>query len=268
MKKDLEHFISINQKSKFIQNGIIPKYNGLKLVIFVNSNKVVGNFNIDKNFNFGAEYNIIKNKLYYIHKEHRVWGKVYAVTFTNIKKDIELLKKQILLFFILSAIFIIMISFVLGKIFLKPMKNTIESLENFIADSTHEINTPLSNILINIELIKELYPNIDTIEEFEKIKTSTFRISQIFKDLTFVQFNHKQQKQIQTICIKETILKRLEFFNTLIKNKKLHLNYDLHSKKIDIDSEDLIRLVDNLNQMLLNTLLLMEILKLFLLTNY
>ncbi len=39
------------------------------------------------------------------------------------------------------------------RLFLKPMKNSIKLLDNFIKDTTHELNTPISAILANIEMI-------------------------------------------------------------------------------------------------------------------
>jgi two-component system OmpR family sensor kinase len=246
MKKDLEHFITINKKTNFIKNNTTPQYDKLKLVIFINNKKIVGNFDIEADFDLTPSYVIIKHKLYYIHKEHRMWGNIHAITYTDIYQDVQQLQQQVLLFFLLCAVFVVLISFVLGRIFLKPMKNSIDALQNFIADSTHEINTPLSNIIVNIELLKELYPKLASVEEFEKIQTSTFRISQIFKDLTFVQFNHTQAKKIRPISVKNIVSKRFEFFQTLIKNKKLHISFDMQDMQLTIDSEDLTRLIDNL----------------------
>jgi len=194
MKKYIDKFIETNKKSYFLFNHTTPDYLDSYLAIYINKNFVVGNFKVSNQDIFTKESFLDSDRLYFIHKEHKKWGEVYFVTYKNIQKERCKLQFSIALFFIFSTLFIIFISFILGKIFLKPMKNTIESLENFITDATHEINTPISNILINIEFIREFYPEYKNIEEFKKIETSALRISQIFKDLSFLKLEHNQEK--------------------------------------------------------------------------
>ena len=62
--------------------------------------------------------------------------------------------------------------------FLKPMRDTLNSLENFIRDATHEMNTPISVILTNIEMLK--MKNTD-FKELRRIEFSAKRLEKIFK---------------------------------------------------------------------------------------
>ena len=39
------------------------------------------------------------------------------------------------------------------KLFLKPMKDALHLLDRFIKDTTHELNTPISAIITNVEMI-------------------------------------------------------------------------------------------------------------------
>jgi len=245
MKTNVEKFIKVNIQSKFIRTGKKPDFLNMPISIFVNKKYIIGNFKAN-NINFSKRYFIQNQKLYFIHKEHKLWGDAYILTFVDISQDIKNLKQEIFIFLLISVIFIIFIAFVLGKIFLQPMKDSIKILENFIVDTTHEINTPISNILINIEFIDELYPNCKNVEELKKIKNSAFRISKIFKDLSYVQLNHKEQKYIQSLDVDKILLERLEFFNTFILNKHLNIITEITPLKLDIDKEDLIRLLDNL----------------------
>jgi len=184
--------------------------------------------------------------VYYMHNEHKRWGEIYFVTYKNIEQDIQILVRNIMIFFMLSAVFIVLISYILGKIFLKPMKKSMELLESFIVDTTHEINTPISNILINIELSKELYPEYANTEECKKIESSAFRISKIFKDLSYIKLNHKEIKSYENIAVDEVLRDRTAFFQTFIKNKNLSLQSEIQALSISIDKEDLIRIIDNL----------------------
>jgi two-component system OmpR family sensor kinase len=245
IKKDIEKFIEVNRNKFIIKDGIKPNYLLKPLAIYVNKVYLKGNITL-KDINLSKEYYIKGDKLYLIHKEHKIWGDVYLVTYRYIKKDLDKLLKNMILFFIFSSFFIIIVAYVLGKIFLKPMKQAIDDLENFITDATHEINTPISNILINIELLKELNTELKESDELKKVESSAFRISKIFKDLSFLRLNHKTTKNIQNISLDKLLNDRLDFFATMIKNKNLQLKKEINPLNIKVDKEDMIRVIDNL----------------------
>jgi len=245
MKKDIDLFIETNRKNYFIKKNAIPNHFDIPIAVYFNKEYKLGNFQIDS-INFTKEVFQRNHKLYYIHKEHKKWADIYFITYKDINKDIKLLQQNIVIFLLFSTLFIIIIAIILGKIFLKPMRESLESLENFITDATHEINTPISNILINIELSKELTPLCADTEEFQKIESSAFRISKIFKDLSFVRLEHKEIKKRELLNIQDILEERINFFMSLIKNKKLILKKDIQNLEIEVDKEDLIRLIDNL----------------------
>lgn len=245
MKKDLEHFISTNQMKHFLRTGKRPKYEGAPIAIYIDSRYYTGNFE-PKAIDLQSEHYVEGNTLYYISKEHKRWGNIHFVTYVNISEALTELQTKLAFFLLFSSLFILVMALILGKIFIRPMKKTIDSLENFIADATHEINTPISNILINIEMSKELYPEVTKSEEYQKIETSAHRISKIFKDLSFVRLNHQEKKNLEVLQINKIVEERIQFFDTLIKNKELKVNIKMEEKEFYMDKEDFIRMVDNL----------------------
>ncbi len=246
MKNNINLFIHTNrQKTAFLHNNTKPVYLDFPIAVYVNHHFKAGNFT-PKNIDLFQSIIQDGTTIYYIHNEHKIWGDIYFVTYKNIKDDIARLQKELILFFLFSLLFISIISYILGKIFLNPMKKSITLLENFITDATHEINTPISNILINIELAKELYPALANTQECKRIENAAFRISKLFKDLSFIQLGYKEQKHIQTVAVDEVLQERIAFFETFIKNKNLLLHQNIKPLTIAIDLEDLIRLIDNL----------------------
>ena len=245
MNSTLETFISKNKNTHFLRTKKNPEYANLPVAVYVDGHYYMGNFQ-PKNIDLKREHYVKDAKLYHINKEHKRWGNIHFVTYVNIGEEIDTLKRNILFFMLFSLVFIVFIAFVLGKIFIRPMKETIESLENFIADATHEINTPISNILINIEMSKELYPQLASTEEYKKIETSAYRLSKIFKDLSFVRLNHAQKKSIVPLEVDTVLKERMIFFNTLMQNKALRVESNIENKVLSIDKEDLIRIIDNL----------------------
>ncbi|MDQ7042169.1 MAG: HAMP domain-containing sensor histidine kinase [Sulfurimonas sp.] len=245
LRENVDSFMSANHQKRFIKTGVQPDYLGLKIAVYINQKYYRGNF-IFKDIDFSKEHFFKDKRVYLVHKERKRWGEIAFLSYKELGEEIATLQYQIILFLLFATFFIIAIAFILGKIFLKPMRKSIDSLEEFIADATHEINTPLSSILINIELFKELYPDFKRVEEVEKIESSAFRISKVFQDLSFVKLNHTQKKEIQNIRVDLVLQERIEFFETLLKNKKLQLQTKITPKELEIDREDLIRLIDNL----------------------
>ena len=119
----------IKQKSSFLeilmkvlilgQKFIIEKKNSIILV----DSSTVGHLGID----------------YIVLKDRSLENKI---------DDLEIL---IVLIFLIIYFFIAIIGFYLAKLFLKPIKDERIKLNNFIKDTTHELNTPISAILMSAE---------------------------------------------------------------------------------------------------------------------
>ena len=70
---------------------------------------------------------------------------------SNLKEKIKELQILIVSIFVMLYMIISIIGFYLAKLFLKPIKDEREKLNNFIKDTTHELNTPISAILMSTE---------------------------------------------------------------------------------------------------------------------
>jgi two-component system OmpR family sensor kinase len=134
----------------------------------------------------------------------------------------------------------------LAKIFLKPMRDSIVLLDRFIKDTTHELNTPLSAILANIEMM-------DTSVMVEKNKTKLARIniaaktvSVLYKDLTYLILEQEKENRDEEIEIKELIHDRAEYFAVLAQSKHIEFHLDLEEAKIIMDRRKFTRVIDNL----------------------
>ena len=178
------------------------------------------------------------------HQEIKRWFNIKIILTSDINQyKLDILIKKLIIFNIFIVVFLIITGVVLGKLFLVPMKDVIKKLEIFIQDATHEINTPISVILTNIELLEET-------KALNRIKNASIRLNKIFQDLKFISFENKQNKTIcnisKNICLKKAILNTIELFQYQIKNKNLSLNLNLKEKTIYISQKDLNSLLENL----------------------
>jgi two-component system OmpR family sensor kinase len=243
LRSELKIYLTENKMMfrMFMFNRNLPSK--FKIAVFRDKEYMFGNFKPKKVF-WNKEFWIEGDYLYYLYTMPKRWSKIdFVVTKKIDKKPFNKLKMQIIIFNIFALIFIFLMALVLGKMFLKPMRDTLNSLENFIRDATHEMNTPISVILTNIEMLK--MKNTD-FKELKRIEFSAKRLEKIFKDLSFIRLNHKRKKEFKKINLKELISNRLSIFETLIEGKNLHLKKDCEDFVINADEEDIIRLIDNL----------------------
>jgi len=148
-----------------------------------------------------------------------------------------------------SAIFLLLIAvgFFLSKLFIRPMKEAVQLLDNFIKDTTHELNTPVSIIMNNVEMI-----DTDSLKESEKkkikrISIAAGTISSIYDDLTYLVLNHDIAVKIETLDFSELLRERMEYFRERCEQKKLSVSYVIDDHvSIDMDKRSAIRLIDNL----------------------
>ena len=64
------------------------------------------------------------------------------------------LEEIVITIFLVSLFFIILFGYFFGKLFNTHMHSSFKAINDFIRDATHELNTPISAILMNIELLE------------------------------------------------------------------------------------------------------------------
>jgi len=154
--------------------------------------------------------------------------------------------KNIIGYGLIFFLFFMIFGLYLAKLFLKPMRDSILLLDRFIKDTTHELNTPLSAILANIEMM-----DTDVMVEKNKTKLSRINIaaktvSVLYKDLTYLTLDQEKKNHDEVIEIKELIYDRAEYFSSLAQSKHLECNLDLEESTITIDRRKFTRVIDNL----------------------
>lgn len=162
----------------------------------------------------------------------------------DVAKDLLLIKTKIFTFALIALILLGTVAYFLVRISLRPLEDKINTLNRFIKDSTHEINTPLSVILMSIEqLEKENFSGA----KFNRIKLAAKTLNQVYSDLVFCNFSHTLKDEKEKFLLKDLILERLEYFKPFFKQKKIKLQSDLNGRSTLFASKIRIsKLFDNL----------------------
>ena len=227
-----------------------------KVLLYPNSSVVESAiFDLDKNYIFGSFKNRVsldnldKSRLNSIIQiEPYYLGAAYLLVSKKIDKEPIIKLQHSLIFFMIIAVAIFLfLGYFLGKLFIKPLKEAIEQKNHFIQDATHELNTPISIILTNIELIEVFNKCKDAKEELKRVEIASKTLSRIYDDLTYINFHHKVSKSIKKLDISKLLKQRVEYFYALAKAKHLEVNLEIKEQVyLNIDKNDAIRLIDNL----------------------
>ena len=169
--------------------------------------------------------------------------------FIEIDEDKEWYSSVIMEIFTLGTVILIVLGifgFFFVNLFLRPMKNSMILLDDFIKDTTHELNTPISAILANVEMM-----DLDVMSEKNKKKLARINIaaktvSHLYQDLTYLTLDHNRISNDEWIDLKTLIDDRVEYFAILAGSKKVTFELDLNYSTIFIDGIKIARVIDNL----------------------
>ncbi len=143
-------------------------------------------------------------------------------------------------------VFILFVALLLAKIMLSPIKKSIASLTKFMKDATHEMNTPISTILMSYEHMDKDNLSKKQLRSLDRIDIATKTLSGLYRDLSFASFHDYIEYEDTPIDVKEVILERVKYMDTLIHFKSLHISTTLQHKTIHMDKRKLILIIDNL----------------------
>ncbi len=152
---------------------------------------------------------------------------------------------------IIFAINLFTIMFIIGyfllHLFLKPMKDAISLLDRFIKDTTHELNTPVSTIVANIEMIDKSLLDEKLLKKINRIDIGAKTISNIYQDLTYITLGNKIISRNEDLDVKQLIIQRIEYFKSLANAKRVTLSLNLvKNTTLFIDKNKFSKLIDNL----------------------
>jgi len=154
--------------------------------------------------------------------------------------------KTIIGYGMLAFILFMLFGLYLAKLFLKPMRDSIVLLDRFIKDTTHELNTPLSAILANIEMMDTNVMTEKNRKKLTRINIAAKTVSTLYKDLTFLTLEQDKKNHDEEIYIRNEILDRIEYFDILARSKNLVIKDDLDDSRINMDKRKFVRVLDNL----------------------
>jgi len=154
---------------------------------------------------------------------------------------------EIYMFALLGTLLILVTLFILSlrllKNFSKPFEAINQKLDDFLKDSMHEINTPLSIININADLFANKYGDN---KYLQRIKSASKTLATIYDDMDYLIKQGRVEHKVQTINLSEFIQNRVDYFKGIANLKHLLIMTDITAElNYDFSKTKLQRIVDN-----------------------
>ena len=225
-----------------------PTYPSIESAIYDKNREYIFGTGKDTRF-FTLQHNMEnENKLYYFTKvEPHYLGAAFLLVEKALDKEpIVSLQKNIGWFMLGAGILFTLLGIVLGRLFVAPMRDSMTQMNHFIQDATHELNTPISTILTNIEML-EAFGKCDKNVELQRIEIASKTLSRIYDDLTYLNLNHEYYRHIESLNLSALLQERIVYFSVMAENKGINIEENIDVDVIiDMDKNDAIRLIDNL----------------------
>ena len=137
---------------------------------------------------------------------------------------------------------LIIFAYFLARLFLAPVRKKIEELDMFIKNSTHELNTPITALLLSVSSLKK---NVDE-KSIRRIEASTKTLYQIYEGLSFSTLQSSSERINEKIDLKNIVEHSIEFFGAIANSKKISLISNLETTYFTMDKRLASALINNI----------------------
>ncbi|MRI59398.1 MAG: sensor histidine kinase [Epsilonproteobacteria bacterium] len=141
------------------------------------------------------------------------------------------------------VLILMLFSYMVLKNFSAPFERINQALDNFIKDSMHEINTPLSIINVNIDLFTRKFGSN---KYLTRIKAAAKALATIYNDMDYLIKKDRIDYQKEPIDLSAFVQDRIDYFQAIANLRNITLVAKIDSDvTITFNKTKLLRLVDN-----------------------
>lgn len=226
-----------------------PRDGRFKSAIYDSDKQQIFSLLNNHNIEFDKVSYIVDDKIHYIAQpeSHYLGSKYMIIEIDDDQLWLKDVKYNIIVYSFLAFLFMFGIGYFLLNLFLKPLKDALLLLDRFIKDTTHELNTPVSTIVTNIEMINTDILDEKTAKKIKRIDIGAKTISNIYQDLTYLTLNNQIISQDESLDIAKITEQRVEYFKTIAQGKMVDIILNIKANPVIImDKNKFSKLLDNL----------------------
>ena len=143
---------------------------------------------------------------------------------------------------LVASLFVAFIGYLLSLLLLKPVKKNFAILNRFMKDSAHELNTPVTALMMTANYLKKSYDK----EMVEHMLMSAKMISEVYNSISYLAFHdidiEEKEKFDLSVLINQSIL----YFKEIASNKNIIIEAKLKSSMVIMDKNSIKKLINNL----------------------
>lgn len=125
-------------------------------------------------------------------------------------------------------------------------QNLLNENKRFIADTVHQIRTPLTNIMMSNEMVKKFQKDDSLTSFIDKIDSSINMLSKSHEDLAYITTADTIEYKPNKIDLSNMLHNRIKFFNIISKVNKKEIESNIQSDAfVYINDIELERIIDN-----------------------
>lgn len=132
---------------------------------------------------------------------------------------------------VMSLVFLSMgiISWILSKLFMRPVRQKVVQIEQFVQDISHELNTPITALSMSSKraLQKKVYDE----KILRNISISTKQLYSIYKSLTYLNFS-SQEQAITSLELKPILMQSIDYYTELTMAKSIQIEQRLENASV------------------------------------
>ena len=166
-----------------------------------------------------------------------------VVTSPNLGLELLILKTTVIVAVGILFGLILAIAWILSKIFMRPIHQKVQQIEQFIQDISHELNTPITALQMSSKraLQKKVYDE----KILTNISISTKQLYSIYQSLVYLNFSTPKQKA-QPIDLKPLLEETITFYTELTQAKHIKIETQIQASTLTITPERARLLFSNL----------------------
>ncbi len=169
--------------------------------------------------------------------------KYVVVQSKMLSKQLAVLKKSVFNVLVIVFIFIIMVAWLLSRLFMKPVRERVEQVERFLNDITHELNTPISSLTMATD--QALKQGECTEKTLRNVSISTKQLYDIYRSLTYLNFKKKEDAG-EVLQLDEVLQKSVEYYRPLADIKRIVFKTEIEEMSCILPESQLTLLLGNL----------------------
>ena len=144
---------------------------------------------------------------------------------------------------LLILVMLFLISYFIFKQFALPFEKVNQQLDNFMKDSMHEINTPLSIINVNIDLFAR--KNGEN-KYLTRMKAASKTLSNIYNDMDYLIKQESVDYPKESLDMSRFLRERIDYFKVVASQREIWINEDIQEDiTLYFNKTKLQRIIDN-----------------------